>query len=403
MHNIPSKRRFFTRHTLVVAALLLLTTGVGFGYYRYSQPVGSPTTEEVLRIEQPTGAPDIMWPAAQASIGTVADGVLASKPGQTVRPTASTAKLITVLTVLQKKPLAPGQSGPILTIDQADIDLYNNYVAANGSVVAVRLGEKMSQHQMMQAILVRSSNNLADSLAIWAFGSLSEYRSAAQKYVDSIGMKHTTVGLDASGLSPTTTSTAEDLTRLGIAAMKHGVVRNIVKQTSFSSPTGGTQPNTNWMLGQNGVVGIKTGNIPQVGGVFVIASEFTPRGKKPITIVGAVQGAPTTYEAIVQSSRLAEAIKPLFTETTIVKKGTVVATITTPWGERSDVVTANDITTFGWKYAKIPEPKIELTSNVPFEKDAELGTLSIGELSTQLIATDAISLPTWQWRLTTSR
>src|SRR5690606_21648567 len=216
MHNIPSKPRFFTRHTLVGAALLLLTTGVGFGYYRYSQPVGSPTTEEVLRIEQTTGTPAITWPAAQASIGTVADGVLASKPGQTARPTASTAKLITVLTVLQKKPLAPGQSGPILTIDQADIDLYNNYVAANGSVVAVRRGEKMSQYQMMQAILVRSSNNLADSLAIWAFGSLSEYRSAAQKYVDSIGMKHTTVGLDASGLSPTTTSTAEDLTRLGI-------------------------------------------------------------------------------------------------------------------------------------------------------------------------------------------
>lgn len=396
-HRFSVKRNYLW---LVVITLLSATTALG--YYRYSQPVGSPTVQEVLQVEQDSTSPDITWPLAQASIGTVQDGILASKPGQTPQPTASTAKLITVLAVLKEKPLTLGEKGPVLTIDQRDMAIYNDYFAANGSLVAVQLDEQLSQYQMLQGILIRSSNNLADSLAIWAFGSLSAYQKAAQKLVDELGMTNTTIGTDASGLSPTTTSTTEDLTRLGIAAMKNDVVREIVRQPASNLPVDGSKPSTNWMLGQNGVVGIKTGNIPQVGGVFVIASEYTPEGEKPITIVGAVQGASTTYAAIAQAGQLAEAIKPLFVHKTIVKKDTVVATISTPWGESSDVVAEQDVTTFGWRYTN-QAPKFVLSSDVPFQKDAVLGTISVGEHASNLIAASTINQPSWQWRIATSR
>lgn len=386
---------------LLFAAICLVGS---IGFYRYSRPIPPAETTHVLRVQDESNTPVALdWPLAPASVGTVEHGVLASSSNQPVRPTASTAKLITVLTVLKEKPLALGEPGPILTMDHTDVALYNRYLAVNGSLVAISPGEQLSQYQMIQGILIRSGNNLADSLAIWAFGSLAEYQKAAQKLVDELGMTNTTVGTDASGLSSTTTSTADDLVRLGIAAMKNDVVREIVRQPSSSLPVDGVKPNTNWMLGQNGVVGIKTGNIPAVGGVFVIASEYKPEGEEPITIVGAVQGAPTTYDAIAEAGQLAEAMKPLFVRKTIVKKGTVVATITTPWGESSDVVTAEDIATFGWKYAQTEAPKIAIQSNAPFEKGATLGSLSIGDSSTNLIATNTVDQPSWQWRLTNSR
>ncbi len=356
----------------------------------------------LLQIENDETTPAINWPTAQASFGTVEDGILVSKPDQVPRPAASTAKLITALTVLKEKPLLLDESGPLLTMTTADMALYNRYYAANGSLVAIQVGQQLSQYQMLQGILIRSGNNLADSLAIWAFGSLEAYQKAAQQYVNELGMTSTTVGLDASGLSPTTTSTADDLTRLGIAAMKHDVVREIVRQPVSNLPVDGNKPNTNWMLGQNGTVGIKTGSLPSIGGVFIIASEYTPEGEQPIMIVGAVQGAPTTYTAIAESGQLAEALKAFFVRRTVIKKGTVVATIVAPWGETSDVVTSEDITTFGWKY-KHAEPNIELRSDVPFTANAVLGQVSVGEQSTELIATNPINLPSWQWRVKTSR
>ena len=156
------------------------------------------------------------------------------------------------------------------------------------------------------------------------------------------------------------------------------------------------------MLGQNGVVGIKTGNIPAIGGVFVIASEFKPEGRDPITVVGAVQGANTTYAAIAESGRLAETAKTLFVEKTIVKKGAIVARITTPWGESSDVVAASDITTFGWKYATI-EPRLELTNGTPFESGTVRGKITVGDASSDLVATSTINTPSLWWRITASR
>lgn len=401
---LTHQRHLLTRKRLAVATLLLLLVATtSFGLYRYTRPIDLPVVQHTFSIEQTTSSPDIPWPAAQASLGTVEHGLLASKPNQSALPTASTAKLITVLTVLNKKPLALGEQGPTLTIDQQDVASYRTHSAIGGSVVAVQLGEQLTQYQMLQGILIRSGNNLADSLAIWTFGSLSEYRRAAQAYVDELGMTNTTVGTDASGLSTTTTSTAEDLTRLGIAAMKNDIVREIVRQPSSSLPVDGVKPNTNWMLGQNGVVGIKTGNLPAIGGVFVIASEYTVESEAPITIVGTVQGTPTTYDAIAQAGQLAEAIKPLFVHTTIIKKGAVIATITTPWGEKSDVVAENDIITFGWKYAAVQMPTVVINSDVPFKKGASLGTISIGSSTTQLIAADTIQQPSWQWRLTTTR
>ena len=406
MRSLESRQRFFTKRTSLLLVVVLVILGTfATGAYRYSRPFGPSAVKEVFQVADNSALPvAIEWPAeAQASIGTVKDGILASEPNQQIWPTASTAKIIAALTILKEKPLTLGEPGPILTIDANDMRLYNDYFAAGGSLVAVSLGEQLSQYQMLQGILIRSGNNLADSLAIWAFGSLSSYQIAAQKLVDELGMTNTTVGTDASGLSETTTSTADDLTRLGIAAMKNAVIRDIVKQPSSDLPIDGIKPSTNWMLGQNGVVGIKTGSLPSIGGVFIIASDFTPEGEDPITIVGTVQGAPNTYTAISQSGQLVEAAKPLFIKKTVVKRGDVIATVTSAWGESTDVIATEDLTTFGWKYSKTNSPRVVINKQPPFEANATIGSVILNGQVVDAVAATAIHPPSWQWRVATSR
>ena len=125
-----------------------------------------------------------------------------------------------------------------MTITQADVDIYNRYVAQDGSVVPVTVGEKITLYQMLQALMLPSANNIADSMAIWAYGSLQNYSLAANKYVAAHGMNITHIGSDASGLAPDTVGTAHDLVLLGKLAMEHPVLSAIVgQQTATGIPS----------------------------------------------------------------------------------------------------------------------------------------------------------------------
>jgi len=154
--------------------------------------------------------------------------------------------------------------------------------------------------------LLPSANNLADTLAVWAFGSLDEYRTAATALVRSLGMTSTTVGTDASGFSPSTTSTARDLTLLAAAAARHPVVAEIVARDHAVLSGVGTVYNTNSLLGRPGVVGLKTGTTAEAGGVFLFAAKVGAAGR---LVVGAVQGeGRSADDAIDRASRLLDEI-----------------------------------------------------------------------------------------------
>jgi serine-type D-Ala-D-Ala carboxypeptidase (penicillin-binding protein 5/6) len=241
------------------------------------------------------------WPnSGESAVGVVGQGVLATSGAQTARPTASTAKLITALTVLNKYPLQPRQSGPLLTMSRNDLAILNAYVHLNGSRIGrMGVGEQLSEYQMLEAMMLPSADNIADSLAIWAYGSLPAYQAAANQYLAHQGINATHVGADASGLDPSTVSTAHDLVLLGEAAMQNAVLAEIVAKPSVSGfPLMGTITNTNTLLGQNGIVGVKTGNSDQAGGVFVFAANYHDANGQELTFVGAVQGLPDLQAAL---------------------------------------------------------------------------------------------------------
>jgi D-alanyl-D-alanine carboxypeptidase (penicillin-binding protein 5/6) len=127
----------------------------------------------------------------------------------------------------------------LIPIGLLDIDSYNSFVAKEGSVVGVALGEHITEYQALQALLLPSANNMADTLARWAFGSVDAYNKYANNYAKQLGLSSVRV-TDPSGYDVTTVASAHDLTVLGSLAMMNPVFAEIVAQPSAKIPVQGT-------------------------------------------------------------------------------------------------------------------------------------------------------------------
>lgn len=335
------KKNIFRTLAITVSTLLIVS---GLGYYRYSHAVPRVHAQIKTMSYSPPVAATIDWPTkGQAAVGTTDYGLLSSSGEQKPVPTASTAKLITLLAVLESKPLRLHTSGPTISLGAKDTAIYNDYVAVQGSVVPVNQGELISQYQAFQAILLPSANNMADSLAIWAFGSLEKYSSYANQMLESYGLKHTTVGTDASGLSPTTTSTASDLVLITQKALRNPVIAEIAAQKSAVIPVAGTIYNTNPLLGSDGINGLKTGNSDEAGGVFILTGKKKLGNGQSTTIITAIMDAPDIRTAVLSGRTLYLSARKNIQSVAVVKAGDTVGSYVTPWGDKATAVATKTI------------------------------------------------------------
>lgn len=233
------------------------------------------------------------WPTqvSAAAIGAQNYGVLATHGDPGKHPTASLAKVITMLAILERHPLKPGQQGPQIPITAKDEQLYRDYVARAGSVTPVKAGVSLSEYQALEAMMLPSANNVADTTAIWAFGSLKNYQRYATQMVQRLNLSDTIIGPDGSGMDPHTQSTASDLVKLGEIALQNPVIAKIVAQPSADIPYAGTILNYNRGVTQHGYTGIKIGESDEAGITLLYSTKVNFKGK-PITLVGAELGAP---------------------------------------------------------------------------------------------------------------
>lgn len=283
-------------------------------------------------------AVNIAWANyGQSAIGLSGKGVVDTNGVIKPSPMASTAKLITALCVLQKYPLAIGQSGPSITISPSDVAIYNSYQAEQGSDLAVTNGEQLTEYQMLEAMLLPSADNIADSLAIWAFGSLANYSAYANQYVKTNNLTNTHIGSDASGYDPSSTSTAYDLVKIGQLTMNSPVLAQIVaERTATGFPIVTTITNVDKLIGQKNIIGIKTGNTDQAGGVFVSASKVSVNNQ-PVIVYTAIMQAPTLFDALSSSLPLISSAQSNFTtpeNIASIKSGSVVGKYYVPWSKK---------------------------------------------------------------------
>jgi len=302
---------------------------------------------------------------------------------------------------LNKKPLQPGQTGPSITMTAHDVDLYNQYVAKEGSVVPVSAGETITEYQALQALMLPSANNIADTLAEWAFGNLTAYNQYTNDYVKTLGMTNTTV-TDASGFVPTTVSTARDLVLLGDTALDNPVLTEIINQKTAEFPGYGTMHNVNNLLGTAGIRGIKTGNTDEAGGCFLSAADVMI-GDKKITVITAIMSAPTLGDALRSSLPLIQSAPSQFQPVRAVRAGQVVGHVTTGWGAASDIIATKDIQVTAWSGTAIAPLASKAAVQVPTPAHAKAGSLSLKfngtNQSTDLELAQAITPPTLWWRL----
>lgn len=347
---------------------------------------------ELVAVEskhQPPEELNLNWPSyGQAAIATQTHGVVATHGNQVPHPTASTAKLITVMAILEKQPLEVGQSGPTLTMTARDVQSYSSYIARNGTNTPVYVGLELTQYQALQSIMLASSNNMSDTLAEWAFGSIEAYHQHANEMVQRLGANDTVIAGDASGLSPATTSTAQDMALLSLAALKNPVIAEIVAQASAEIPFAGTIYNSNWLLDGSEIVGLKTGETVEAGGNFLLAANHQ-RGDELELVVVVVYGAPLASIAMPDSLAVYRSAKQYLSFETVIKQGEVLARYQLPNGQTKQAIASQSVG--AWRWAGQPALKIEVTAQ-SVTQDSEtcsnVGLVGYGQQTAPLLLAD---------------
>lgn len=384
---------------LATGLLLILLVLAAIQYWR-PLPAVRPVMQAVNAPTSP--AITLPWPdSGQAALGASGYGLLASHNSSTPMSIASIAKVITAMAVLKQKPLSPGSQGPTITLDSTDVGFFNYYYSKGGSVATVSAGEQISEFQALETMLLPSANNMADSLARWAFGSVNAYLTYANQLVKAIGLINTSVG-DSNGFSDTTTSTANDLVKLGLAALNYPALAQITSQSSAEVPTAGTIKNTNWLLGSDGVVGIKTGNTDKAGGCYLFAAQRDLSGHK-ISLVGAVLDAPTLSDAISAAPPLINASNSGFELVKAIYAGQPLGYYEPAWGKIVSFSAARDLNLLVWKGQALKIHNQPQALKVPRQAGAVVGTVSLQSgqqtLSGPLALNQDLAKPSIWWRL----
>lgn len=339
-----------------VLALLVVLAAVA--YVVFTLVVRSVPAATVLVARRPPafpgGRPALAWPRqGDAAVGVQGVGLIASHGSGRPGPIASVAKVMTAYVVLRDHPLHRGQSGPEITVSPQDAATYAADQRGGQSVVLVHPGERLSERQALEGLLLPSGNNIATLLARWDAGSERRFVAKMNATARAIGLPHTHY-TDPSGLEASTVSTAGDQTRLGMRAMAVPALAQIVGMAQANLPVAGRQYNRNGLLGRDGIVGIKTGTTSEAGGCFLFAA--TDRvGGRTITIIGAVlhqPAAPAHPELITSAFAAGTALlgsaRRVVIKRRVVRSGTTLGWTTAPWSDRVPLKATAPAMLIGW-------------------------------------------------------
>lgn len=224
------------------------------------------------------------WPSnGEAAVGLQGSGVIAASPRQRVVPIASMTKMMTAILILKDHPLRPGQMGPSLRMSAGDATAWVIDSQNGDSVVPVQAGERLSEFQMLQGLLISSGDNIADILAVWDDHSIARFVAKMNVEARRLGLLRT-VYADASGVNPQSRSTPAEQIKVASLLMKNPVARTIVAEKSIPFPVAGTIANYNPALGTDGIIGVKSGFTHAAMGCLAVAAMRTVNGHRVMMI-----------------------------------------------------------------------------------------------------------------------
>ena len=188
------------------------------------------------------------------------------KEAKTKTPVASTQKLMTALIVCSES-----------DIDEK-IEVPEEVLRVEPTVIGVKPGQTYTRRDLLRALLIRSGNDIAATLAIDNAGSIEAFAEKMNTVARSLGMETTNFlnphGLPAEGQY----SCAHDIALLAFEAYQNAEIREMVKQRqyTFVFNDGSTRElyNTNKVLSSSEYCnGMKTGFTYASGHCLVCSGE----------------------------------------------------------------------------------------------------------------------------------
>lgn len=238
---------------------------------------------DLAGLRVPAATP-IAWPSVgSAAVVIPALGVQRTYHDK-VLPIASLTKMMTAYVTLQKLPLSVGETGPCLNVNAIDVAYYRTITAQGQSSAAVAVGERLCENQLLSGLLVHSAGNFATMLANLAWGGTQAFVAQMNTDVQQLGLTGTHY-VDVTGIGTGSVSTALDQGQLAATLMEYAVVRAIVDQPTVTLPVAGTLNSFTPFVGQDNVVGVKSGRTDAAGGCDVMAMNFSYEGQSDLAFV----------------------------------------------------------------------------------------------------------------------
>lgn len=296
----------------------------------------------VQPIPAPAATP--AWPAAGSaavSVGGIS-GSLTS--GTDAVSMASITKVITALVVLDEMPLAPGEQGPEYRFGFSDRAAYWNYRANGESALDVPVGGTLTELQLLQGMLIGSANNYADRLASNLWPTDAVYASAANAWLRTHGVSGIRV-VDPAGIERGNTATPESLLVLAQKALANPVIAGIVATKSVNLPGAGDVVNTNALLADPGVVGVKTGTLDIWN---LLSAKDIVVGETKVRLYASVLGQRDEAARLAASRALYTQLEAELQLKPSVDRTTQVGVVETAWGQSVPIVTTVDASVILW-------------------------------------------------------
>jgi len=400
--SIKSLKSLNSKGILILFLAFLIIVG---GIVQINRPYPIVEAKPISPSVNLPGSFSVTFPEqGESAVGTENLGVIASSEVKTPIPIASVAKIMTAYLVLKTYPLKVGQDGPNITMDEQDVTEYQNALNNGYSVVKVEQGEKLTERQLLEGLLLPSGDNIADKLGRWVSGSDAAFVTKMNETAKSLGMTDTNYS-DASGVSPTTVSNAVDQFKIAQAAMEDPIFREIVKMPQTTLPVAGTVYNVNDRLGKNGIVGIKTGSTSKAGGNFVSATPVAV-GNKTHYIIAVVLGQKTVQplkSALDGNVKILDQVRSEFKIYPIAQPSAGFGQLSSAWKSKSDLKATEHLQIFGYPGMEVSLSIKLNNSQLPTSSNKNVATLTIQSgkeiQSVPLQNTQPIKPPGLLWRL----
>ncbi len=265
---------------LACALLFGVVTPVGPTPAQALSPGPSPPIDEPLSgWPRPIG----LEAAAYVLLDTTNGQVLAERDADERRPVASTIKILTALSVLER-----------VELDE-EVTVGEEVSEVPGSGVGLEPGDTWTVAELVDALIARSGNEAAEALAVHVAGSREEFLRLMEADAAAVGVRGLEL-VSVSGLNDDNRLSAMDLALLAQAALAHEQLGPILARREVTLPGEGTVTSRNLLLERYpDATGVKTGFTTAAGNSLV--GSAARDGRELVAVVLDAGDDPARFEA----------------------------------------------------------------------------------------------------------